>query len=103
MLSKIVNRFFAFGVIIAVLLSLCSCKVNEKELKIFSNIQECENIADLKTENACVEIYESPKQDKSLKDLEYQDFLDVNIHLKNLILKYLHTFFQMKKMLCNIL
>ena len=51
-----------------------SCKDIEPDLHIFSNMEDCKNIENLKSEDAKVKIYDSPKVDKDLKKLVYQDF-----------------------------
>ena len=63
-----------FLITILSLINLCSCKDFEPNLHIFSDIQECKKIENLKSKEAEVEIYDSPKADDNLKKLEYQEF-----------------------------
>ncbi len=68
------NRIICFSLIFILLLSLCSCRNFEIDVHIFSDIEECKNITNLKPDNDVVEIYDSPKGDKYINKLEFQDF-----------------------------
>ena len=48
--------------------------MEEIDIHIFSDINECQNITNLKSDNADVEIYDFPKKDKNIKKLKYQEF-----------------------------
>lgn len=56
------------------MLCLTSCKSDETVVHIFSNIEECESILELKSEDANVKVYDSPVKDKYLKKLEFEYF-----------------------------
>ena len=62
----------SFLLIFLLLFSLCSCRTFEIDVNIFSNIEECKDIENLKSDNADVEIYDSTMEDKYLKNLKFQ-------------------------------
>lgn len=78
------NKLLSFCLIFFLLLNLTSCKTTEVSVQIFSNIEECKNIETLKSNDADVDIYDSPFEDKSLKDLKYKKFFGFNYISENL-------------------
>ena len=60
-------------IVFVLLFSLCSCKMEEIDIHIFSDINECQSIIQNNTNSAEIEIYSSEK-DKNLKNLEYDDY-----------------------------
>lgn len=69
-----VSKFTTISIILLLLLSLCSCKTNEIDVHIFSDMEECQEIKGLESDNIDLEIYDSPVEDKYLKKLEFQEF-----------------------------
>lgn len=60
-----------FGIIITL---LAFCDRGPRDYYIFSDISECENIIQKKSEDATIEKYDMPDKDKNLKDLQYSAF-----------------------------
>ena len=57
---------------------LCSCVMHEPDVYIFCNIEECNNIESHKSENAVLDVYHSPDEDKYSYGLSYNAFYGCN-------------------------
>ncbi|MBQ6825744.1 MAG: hypothetical protein IJP34_03680 [Clostridia bacterium] len=60
--------------LILIVFSLSACAGLGIKVYIFADISECQNIITYKAEDAKIEIYESPSEDKYLKGLQYKEF-----------------------------
>ena len=72
--SEKMKKLLIFAVIFILVLGLYSCGSFEVDVHIFSDIEECQGIQSLKSEDAKVIIFDSPEEDKYLNDLQYQKF-----------------------------
>lgn len=70
--------------LICVMILLCSCGPDNIPFCIFEDINECENIEKLKSEDAVITVYDSPDLDKNLGDLQYEDFYCASYESKEL-------------------
>ena len=83
MLTNNIKKYIIFLIMIFSLLNLCSCKTHEVDVHIFSNIDECKSIKNLKSDDAKITIYDSPKKDNSLKKLEYEEWFGCKYNSEN--------------------
>lgn len=56
------------------LIYTCACFDTNFDVYIFQDIKECQNIIANKDENTDIEVFDTPNDDKYLKDLRYNDF-----------------------------
>ncbi len=66
--------FLIFLVAISCVLGLCSCKNIQVDVHMFTNMQECQNILNFKSDTADIKIYDSSTEDDHIKDLKYEEF-----------------------------
>lgn len=71
---KRINNVLCLLLSVILIFGLCACFDMEMKVYIFENIEECQNINAYKSDNAVIELYDSPDGDKYLKDLQYNDF-----------------------------
>ena len=76
-MKQIFKNLLISCTILAVCLSFCACAPRISDFYIFNTIEECEIIESEKSENAIITIYDSPKTDKNLKDLAYNQLYAV--------------------------
>ena len=67
------NTIICFSLIFLLLFSLCSCRNFEIDVRMFSNIEECNNIVSFK-ENEVQINYLSAEEDQNLKSLDFDNF-----------------------------
>lgn len=67
-------KLFVLVVSLTLCISLSACGFEEPTVYMFADIDECNNIVLQKSDDAVVEVYDSPDKDKYLKDLEYDSF-----------------------------
>ena len=67
-------KLFILVVVLTLCISLSACEFEEPTVYIFADIDECNNIVLQKSDDAEVDVYDSPDKDKYLKDLEYDSF-----------------------------
>ncbi len=70
--------------LIIICFGLCSCIPKPPVFYIFEDINECENIEKLKSEDAVVTVYDNPDSDKNLGDLQYDDFYCASYESKDM-------------------
>ena len=73
-MRKRITQFIILCFLFLFILNLCACKLSEIELRMFSNMEECNQINELKVNDAEVEIYDSALKDKDLNDLAFQEY-----------------------------
>ncbi len=71
---KRINNVLCLFLSVILIFGLCACFDMEMKVYIFENIEECQNINTYKSDDAVIEMYDSPAGDKYLKDLQYNDF-----------------------------
>ncbi len=72
--DAVMKKILVSIVLIIMCIGLCSCFPEEPVFYIFEDINECENIEKLKSDDATVTVYDTPSADKNLGDLQYDDF-----------------------------
>lgn len=65
-------------VLLSTVITLCSCKPKDVEVYIFTDLSECQAIESDQFTNAQVTVYDSPSNDKYIKDLDYSNFYACN-------------------------
>lgn len=68
---KSLVRLFILVIALTLCIGLSACELVEPTAYIFADIDECNNIVLQKSDDAVVEVYDSPDKDRYLKDLEY--------------------------------
>lgn len=71
---RVLRIIFVFIISVLCLLSMCSCLDTNLGVYIFEDIKECQNIIANKSDDAEIELYDTPNSDKYLNNLQYNDF-----------------------------
>lgn len=74
-MKKCIAVFVCAGLLLLLASCFTACHTRQiPDIYIFENISECKKIHQIKSEDATVELYESPEKDKKLKNLPYTAF-----------------------------
>lgn len=79
MLHNSFYKFVLFCLITLLLFNSYSCKITSNDVYIFSDINECQSIKDSVRENVNIKIYDSPVNDKYLKQIPYREWFGCKV------------------------